>query len=468
MTEKPQVSSGTQQRGFASFSVRIREMLNKIARDRPAQLALLIFAVIIFVFTALLSLPISTASGKRAKFIDAFFTATSSVCVTGLTTVDTATYWSPVGQFFISAGLIIGGLGVMTLAAILGRAVSRHVGLTQRMLTAEENQSSLGDVGAIVRAVLIVSLTAHSILLISLLPFFLNKGEPLLASLSHSYFMAVSIFNNGGFVAMREGVLPYVGNWGLTIPVIFGTIAGAIGFPVVLDMWRHRTRPRKWSITTKIVLVTYISLLILGAVAFAAIEWNNPNTLGQLSTAGKINASLSLSTVTRSTGLATLDVGQMGETSWLLISTLMFIGGGSASAAGGIKVTTFAILLLAIRAEARGDRDTEVFGKRLPPEVLRLAISATFAGTVMVGTGCVALLQMTNFSFSQILVEVISAFATCGLSTGITSALPFGAKLVLILLMFFGRTGIMTLAAALALRSRRRTIRLPEERPLIG
>lgn len=442
--------------------------VDRVARDRPARLALLIFALIILFLTAALSLPLATTTGKSAPFIDALFTATSSVCVTGLVTVDTATYWSVWGQLFISFGLIVGGLGVMTLASILGRAVSRHVGLTQRMLTAEENQSSLGEVGTLLRAVIIVASTAQAILFLALLPFFLRNGEALLHALSHSYFMAVSIFNNGGFVIMPEGVSPYVGQWALTIPIILGTVAGAIGFPVVLDMWRNRTRPRKWSVTTKITLVTYISLAVLGAVFLAVLEWNNPNTLGNLAVADKINAALTLSVDARSTGLTTIDVGAMGETSWILLDSLMFIGGGSASAAGGIKVTTFAVLLLAIRAEARGDRDTEAFGKRIPAEVLRLAIAATFAGGIMVVTGSVALLQLTNFTFSEILVEVISAFATCGLSTGITGALPASAKFVLVLLMFFGRTGTMTLAAALALRSRRRTIRLPEERPIIG
>ncbi|KMY22972.1 potassium transporter Trk [Actinobaculum suis] len=446
----------------------MRESVDRIARETPARAALGVFALVILLLVGLLSLPVATASGQPAPLIDAFFTATSAVCVTGLTTVSTATFWSPIGQLFISFGLIVGGLGVMTLASILGRAVSRHVGLTQRMLTASENQSSLGEVGSLLRAVVIVSLTVQSILLVLLLPFFLQKGEPLLTSLWHSYFMAVSIFNNGGFVIMPEGVEPYVGNWSLTIPIMLGTIAGAIGFPVVLDMWRNRKRPKKWSITTKITLTTYLILWILGAFALGALEWHNPETLGALNTADRINAALVLSTDARSTGLATSDIGAMSETSWLIIDGLMFIGGGSASAAGGIKVTTFAVLLLAIRAEARGDRDTEAFGKRIPAEVLRLAIAATFAGALMVGISTIALLQLTDFHFSEILLESISAFATCGLSTGITSALPSSAKAVLILLMFFGRTGTMTIAAALALRNRRRTIRLPQERPIIG
>ncbi len=446
----------------------VARAVDRVARERPARLAIVIFAAVILVLTGLLRLPAATASGTPAPVIDALFTATSTVCVTGLTTVTTATFWSPLGHFLISLGLIVGGLGVMTLASILGRAVSRHVGLTQRMLTANENQSSLGEVGSLLRAVVIVSLSAQAILLVILLPFFLSKGEALLTGLWHSYFMAVSIFNNGGFVIMPEGLAPYVGNWTLTIPIMMGTIAGAIGFPVILDMWRNRNRPAKWSVTTKITLTTYLLLWVFGAIAIALVEWNNTRTLGSLNLSERINASLTLSTDARSTGLATVDVSEMSETTWLLLDGLMFIGGGSASAAGGIKVTTFAVLILAIRAEARGDRDTETFGKRLPAEVLRLAIAATFAGTIMVMTGTVALLQLTDFGFSRVMFESISAFATCGLSTGITPYLPTGGKVTLALLMFFGRTGTMTLAGALALRNRRRTIRLPQERPIIG
>lgn len=158
----------------------------------------------------------------------------------------------------------------------------------------------------------------------------------------------------------------------------------------------------------------------------------------------------------------------MQQSTWFFLDMMMFIGGGSASTGGGIKVTTFAVLVLAIRAEARGDRDTEAFGKRIPPDVVRLAISATFLGTLLVTSSTLLLTHITNLSFSQVLFEVISAFATCGLSTGITPGLPDSAQLVLIMLMYFGRVGTMTLAAALALRNRRRVIRLPEERPVIG
>ena len=170
----------------------------------------------------------------------------------------------------------------------------------------------------------------------------------------------------------------------------------------------------------------------------------------------------------RSSGFATVDVGQMREATWLLQDALMFVGGGSASTAGGIKVTTLAVLVLAILAEARGDQDIEAFGRRITPSTVRLSVAVAFIGASIVGTATLALLWLTNLSLDTILFEVISAFATVGLSTGITPLLPTQAKYVVIVLMFVGRVGTMTAASALALRERRRVIRMPEERPMIG
>ena len=243
---------------------------------------------------------------------------------------------------------------------------------------------------------------------------------------------------------------------------------GAFGFPVLLDMWRCGRAARRWTLTTKLTVIAYLLLLVLGAVLIGVFEWNNPSTLGRLPVGERIGAALLHSTDARSSGLATLDVGAMSQSTWLVLDGLMFIGGGSASAAGGIKVTTLAVLVLAVVAEARGDRDTQAFGKRLPSETLRLAIAAALLGALLVLVGTIAMLQITGMPLSQTLFEVISAFATCGLSTGMTSTLPVAGKYVIAALMFAGRTGTMTLAAALALRSRRRVIHYPEERPVIG
>lgn len=452
-----------------SFGIpQIRNRIDSLAKNSPARFAMIVFAGIIVVFTLLLMLPFSTTTLTSPPFLNAFFTATSAVCVTGLSVVDTATYWSPFGKGVLVLAMQVGGLGVMTLASLLGLAVSRHIGLTQRILTATETKSRLGDVGSLLRAVVITSLTAESILAIGFLAIFTNDGNTLIETIGNAIFMGVSTFNNGGFVSLSQGITPYMHSWSFGMLVVIGTILGAIGFPVVLNIAQHRFRFRKWSLHTKLTVVTYLALLVGGAILFFILEFNNPATIGSRSGSDKILLSIFHSTTTRSSGIATLDTHNFTEASRFMIDILMFIGGGSAGTGGGIKVGTFAVLILAIVAEARGDRDTEAFEKRIPHDVLRLAISATFLGAVLVGVATMILLQLTQLSLNNVLFEVISAFATCGLSTGITATLPGSAQIVLIILMYLGRVGTMTIAAALALRHRRRVIRLPEERPVIG
>ena len=461
---------GTEPTGLRRL-LRHIEPLSQIARAArfyPARLAVTVFAAIIMVVTLLLSLPIATASGKHSDFLDALFTATSAVCVTGLNTVDTATYWSTFGHVVIILAAAVGGLGVMTLASLLSLAVSRHVGLTQRMLAASENQSRLGEVGRLLRAVIYTATGCELLLILILLPRFLSHGLDVGHALWYAFFMALSIFNNAGFVIMPGGLAAYSTDWWIGLPIILGTFMGAVGFPVILDIMGRRRRPRTWSLHTKLTLTTYVALTIASTVAIAVFEWNNPLTYGALPTGGKIMTALINGVNARSSGLSTIPPEHMHEATWFLQDALMFVGGGSASTAGGIKVTTFAVLLLAILAEARGDQDIEAFGRRITPSTVRLSVAVAFIGSSIIGLATLLLLQMTNLSLDRILFEVISAFATVGLSTGITPSLPDGAKYVIVALMFVGRVGTMTAASALALRERRRVIRMPEASPMIG
>lgn len=445
-----------------------RDAVDAFARRHPARLAIGVFAAVVLTVTALLSLPFATASGQRAPLVDALFTATSAVCVTGLVTVDTPTYWSTLGHVIIVVGIQIGGLGVMTLASILGLAVSRRLGLTQRLLTASETKTRLGEVGALVRAVVVTSLSVEAVLTLVLVPRFVTLGQPFGEAAWNAAFLAVSIFNNAGFVILPEGLYPYVGDWWLNLPVIVGAFIGALGFPVLLNVARAWRQPRRWSLHTKLTIAWSTGLAVVGISLVAALEWSNPRTFGDLPVADRVLASLLAGITPRSSGFATVDVGSMRETTWLLQDALMFVGGGSASTAGGIKVTTFAVMLIAIAAEAHGDRDIEAFGRRIPPDALRLAVAVAFIGATLTLVASLTLLAITGLRLDVILFEVISAFATCGLSTGITPSLPDEAKYVLSALMFAGRTGTMTVAAALAVRNRQRVIRHPEERPIIG
>ncbi|KRC37083.1 TrkH family potassium uptake protein [Oerskovia sp. Root22] len=446
-----------------------RELVDRLARHSPARLAVTVFAAVISLFTLLLMAPWATTSGKSAPLIDALFTATSAVCVTGLVVVPTGTYWSTYGQVVILVGIKIGGLGVMTLASILGMAVSRRIGLTQKLLTASETKTTrLGEVGSLVRVVIITSTSIELLIALLLLPRFIVLEETFGEAAWHGLFYGISAFNNAGFIPTAEGLTPYVGDWMLLMPIIIGVFIGSLGFPVILNIMRNRRRASKWNLHTKLTLTTSAVLVVVAVVLFAAFEWTNAKTLGPLSVNEKILASLFAGVMPRSAGFSTIDINGMHESSWLITDALMFVGGGSASTAGGIKVTTLAVMLLAIVSEARGDRDLEAFGRRIPRETLRLAVAVSFIGATAVLVASLLLLEITGWTLDVILFETISAFATVGLSTGVTADLPTAGKYVLVVLMFIGRTGTMTLAAALALRDRRRVIRYPEERPIIG
>lgn len=446
-----------------------RELVDRTARQSPARLALGVFASVIAVFTALLSIPQATADGTRAPLEDALFTAVSAVCVTGLTTVNTGTYWSFFGQVVILVGIKVGGLGVMTLASLLGIAVSRRIGLTQKLLTATETRSAgLGEVGSLLRVVILTSTALEVLIALVLIPRFLVLGESTGDAVWHGVFYAVSAFNNAGFVPTAEGLDPFVSDWWICLPVVIGVFIGSLGFPVILNIAQRRRDLRRWSLHTKLTVTTSAALVVLGTVLIAAAEWTNEATFGRLDAPAKVIAALFAGVMPRSGGFSTVDVGEMKESTWLLNDALMFVGGGSASTAGGIKVTTLAVMLLAIYSEARGDRDVESYGRRIPRDTLRLAVAVVFVGATAVLVATLLMLEITGLRLDVVLFEVISAFATCGLSTGITAGLPAEGKYVLSVLMFIGRTGTMSFAAALALRDRRRVIRYPEERPIIG
>jgi Trk-type K+ transport system membrane component len=391
------------------------------------------------------------------------------VCVTGLTVHPTGSFWSPAGQVVILVAMKVGGLGVMTLASILGLAVSRHLGLTQRLLAATEVKTTrLGEVGSLIRVVIVTSTTLELLIAVLLFPRLLALHEHVGDAAWHAIFYGVSAFNNAGFTPTDAGLLPDVGDWALCLPLIVGVFVGSLGFPVILNLVRGRRRLSRLSLHSKLTLATGALLIVGGSLLFLLLEWTNPGTFGPLSIPDKLLAALFQSTMTRSGGLSTVDIGQLHQTTWLVSDALMFVGGGSASTAGGIKLTTLAVLFLAILAEARGDRDVEAFGRRIASGTIRLAIAVTFAAATVVLTASLLLLQITGLGLGQVLYEVISAVGTCGLTTGITEHLPPAGKYVLIVLMFVGRAGTMTFGAALALRTRRRVIRMPEERPIIG
>ncbi|HEX8768261.1 MAG TPA: potassium transporter TrkG, partial [Jatrophihabitans sp.] len=254
----------------------------------------------------------------------------------------------------------------------------------------------------------------------------------------------------------------------ICLPVALASIAGGLGFPVLIQLRRDLAHPRFWTLNTRLVLAATGVLLVSGALFVTGMEWSNDDTLGKLSPGGRLLAGFFLSAMARTAGFNTVDIGALDPATWLGMDVLMFIGGGPAGTAGGLKVTTFAVLFFIIYTELRGDGAVNALGKRLPRSVHRQAITVALVSVAVVVLATLALLIMTEFTLDQVLFEVMAAFTTAGMSTGITPDLPLAGQLILVLLMFLGRVGPVILASGLALRRTTRLYELPKERPIIG
>jgi potassium uptake TrkH family protein len=441
----------------------------------PARTVVMAFAGVVLLGTTLLALPVSSQGEGGTGLVPALFTATSAVCVTGLAVVDTGTYWSGFGQGVILGLIQVGGFGIMTMASLLALLVSGRLRLRMQLTAQAETKSlGIGDVRRVLLGVagttLIVELAVGAILALRLR---FSYRETLADALYHGFFHAVSAFNNAGFGLHADSLTRYAHDPWVTLPVAAAVILGGIGFPVLLELMRHRHRKRttgrrNWTLHTKLTLVTTAVLLLGGTVLTCLLEWSHTGTLGPMHAADKILNGFFHSAMTRTAGFNSLDVGALHASTLLLTCMLMFVGGGSAGTAGGIKVTTFAVLAAAMAAEVRGEPHSAVMGRRLAPHVLRQALTVALLGVGLVMSATLALLTLTEESFEAVLFEVVSAFATVGLSTGITADVPAAGQLILTLLMFVGRLGPITLVSALALRERTRRYQLPEERPVIG
>ncbi|MFB8774188.1 TrkH family potassium uptake protein [Streptomyces broussonetiae] len=441
----------------------------------PARAVVVGFALVILMGSALLSLPFATEQRAAAGYVTALFTATSAVCVTGLVTVDTGTFWSGFGEGVILALIQVGGFGIMTMASLLALLISGRLRLRMQLTAQAETKSlDIGDVRRVLLGVagttLAVELTVGAILA---LRFRYGYGETIGEAVYLGYFHAVSAFNNAGFGLHPDSLTRYSQDAWVTLPVAAAVILGGIGFPVLLELLRHRRRKhrtgrRNWSLHTKLTLITTAFLLVTGTVLTCLLEWSNPGTLGTHSIGGKILDGFFHSAMSRTAGFNAVDIGSMHASTLLMTCVLMFVGGGSAGTAGGIKVTTFAVLAAAMFAEVRGEPTSAVLGRRLAPHVLRQSLTVALLGIGLVIGATLALLAMTKQALEPVLFEVVSAFGTVGLSTGITADLPPAGELLLVGLMFVGRLGPITLVSALALRERTRRYELPEERPVIG
>lgn len=428
------------------------------------------FAAAVIGGTLLLWLPPMTVEPGGTSFIDALFTATSAVCVTGLTVVDTELHWSPLGHGVIVLLIQLGGLGIMIFASLIGLVLARKMSVRARLNTAAEAKAvGFGDVRRLLRGIVLISFAIEGLTWMFLFPRFLfGYGYEPADAAWHALFHSVSSFNNAGFSLYSNNMMDFVADPFICLPMSAAVILGGLGFPVIMQLRTEFTRPLHWTMNTKLVLWGTAVLLIAGWIYLTVVEWDNPDTFGPLDPAAKLLAGFYASVQTRTAGFNSVDIGLMHDESWIAMDVLMFIGGGPAGTAGGIKVTTFAVLFFILLTELRGEGAVNIFGKRLSRAVHRQAITVVLIAVAAVVAATVVLMHITGLAVDRVLFEAVSAFATVGLSTGITFDLHPAAEVVLVLLMFLGRIGPLTLGSAIALRERRILYELPKERPAIG
>ncbi|WP_233805656.1 TrkH family potassium uptake protein [Paraburkholderia sp. HP33-1] len=436
----------------------------------PSRAVALAFLFTIAAGALLLRLPLSQAKGEAAPWLTALFTATSAVCVTGLVVVDTGTYWSNFGQWVILGLFQIGGFGMMTAATLLGLMVNRSLPLRAKLITQVETHAlRLGDIGGVARLVFVVTLFTELItalwLMVRLhLGYHLQWGEAAWNGLFH----AVSAFNNAGFSIHPDSLMRYAADASMLVPLMVAIVVGGIGFPVLYDLREKLRGARRLSLHSRLTLIVTGALLLGGFLTLLLFEWSNPKTLGPMPLGEKLLSAAFASVSARTAGFNSVDIGAMTHDSWALHYLLMFVGGGSAGTAGGVKLGTVAILGLLVMAEIRGLSDIEAFGRRVSVSAQRQAITVVTLGAFMITVGTLVILPITHLPTDQVIFEVISAFATVGLSTGITGDLPAPAQFVIIALMYIGRVGTITFATSLMLVERRAQYSYPEEHPIVG
>lgn len=439
-------------------------------RVHPGRIIAGSFLVVIAIGAVLLSTPWATASGERARLLDAVFTSTSAVCVTGLVTVDTGSYWSVFGQLTILGLIQVGGLGLMTLASLTVVLISRRLGVRARMVAQAQTRTlSTADIGRVVRNVTVFTVASEVLVALVLTIRFttgyqMSFGEGLYSGVFHS----ISAFNNAGFSLNTDSLMPYVADAWVILTISAAVVVGGLGFPVLFEIARAWRKPRSWSVTTKITIGTTAALLVLGTLVMASVEHRNPDTIGAMPAGQALLASFFAALTPRTAGFNSIDVGAMTSEGLLATDVLMFIGGGSAGTAGGIKVTTVGLLAIVVWAEMRGNPTVNLGFRQIPADNQRQALAVAVLGALVAALSTFILMNLTDFSLDQVMFETISALGTVGLSTGITAQIPDGGKWVIIVLMYLGRLGPLTLASALALRPRERRWEPPTERITVG
>ena len=437
----------------------------------PPQVIAFSFLAAIFVGASVLALPVSHAPGKTISVLDALFTATSAVCVTGLIVVDTGSDYSRFGQVVIMLLFQLGGIGLLTLGTFLAFATGRRVGFNERIrLQAQISALEVGSIVQLVRAIVAFVFVAELIGAAFLYLRFATT-EGLGTGVLYALFHSISAFNNAGFALYPDSLMGYVTDPLVNFTVIALIILGGLGFVVIVNLLgRFRQGERTpLSLHTKMALSITGFLILVALVVLLVLEWSNPATIGDMNLPDKLLASLFQAVTPRTAGFNTLDYAQMQPASILFTLLLMFIGGNPGSTAGGIKTLTFFVLAVSVWSVFRQRGETSLYGRRISQSTVVRAGVIAFSGVMLAGAA-LTLLTVTepDKAFLDLLFETVSAFGTVGLSLGITGSLSAAGKVIIIVLMYVGRIGLMTFALALVADLNEDSIRYPTEEVVIG
>lgn len=438
----------------------------------PIQFLAMSFILVIIIGTLLLSMPAASATGHSIGGVDAFFTATSAVCVTGLVVADTGMDFTTFGQVVILILIQIGGLGLMSVSTMIFLLLGKKITLKERLIIQQSlNESYLGGIVRLTRDIFIVTLIIEAVgaLMLSLrfIPIFgWEKG------VYYSIFHSVSAFCNAGFDLMGHysSLINFAGDYLINITIMCLIIMGGIGFSVILDIKTHRMQVRAWYLHTKIVVLTTLILVFIGFVSILFAEYNNELTLGLRPVDEKIMTAMFQSVSARTAGMNSIDIGGLTDVSKFMLVILMFIGASPGSTGGGIKTTTFALILLTAISVIRGREDINVFKRRIPHSLAARALAISLISLLALALVTIALSMLEAVPFIDVLFQAASALGTVGLSTMDTGGMNNVSKILISLTMFMGRVGPLTLTLAFVRRQSRgeKRLRYPQEKIMLG
>ena len=448
-----------------------RRTIRQHLTSQPGRLTIIYFMALVTAATTMLLLPQSTPDGETTTFSTALFTAVSALTTCGISIVNSTTHWTTFGQGVLLVSVQMGGLGVMTFASLITLAINHHIKATQRLLTASElGTTKLSEVRGVLRVVLGTSLIIEATTFLALFPGLLRvTGGDWGKTAWEALFFAVMSYNNAGFTPDGAGL--HVNNWAVGLPIMTSAFCGTLGFPVLLNLLRcarTHTPPRRWSLHTKVTLTMTFLIVAASLTWFLAVEWDNPALFAHADVETRMRHAMVAAVMPRTSGFDLSWVPQVSEPTKVFMSMVMFVGGGSTSTAGGIRVTTLAVILLVCRASFTGHKDIAVFRRRIHTDVAMTAVSITTTCLMLVMCASMALMIVSGCSFSDSLFDACSAFGLGGYTVGVAREDNPAALAILAVTMVVGRLGPMTIAYSISKPRALESLRYPTEPMVVG